>query len=124
MRASQSGVLADACTLTRRFVMPRDLLVTLPRQRIERCPLLLIPVLIRRVEFDQGRVDAGAHLRTCSIACGRPPRVIYGHGPVARPLLDARDERPEVLTEHLLWHAKGAADPLRVALDGFFAAVH
>ena len=36
----------------------------------------------------------------------------------------AGDERPEVLTEHLLWHPKGAADPLRVALDEFFAAVH
>jgi len=36
----------------------------------------------------------------------------------------AGDERPEILTDHLVWHPKGAAQPLDIALDEFFAAVH
>ena len=33
------------------------------------------------------------------------------------------DERPEVLSEELLWHPAGAGAPLRVELDAFFREV-
>lgn len=34
------------------------------------------------------------------------------------------DRRPEVLNDALVWHPNGAGEPLRVALDEFFAGVH
>ena len=34
------------------------------------------------------------------------------------------DERPEMLTDHLVWHPEGAAESLDLSLGGFFAAVH
>lgn len=36
----------------------------------------------------------------------------------------AGDERPEVLTETLAWAPDGVAEPLVIALESFFAAVH
>jgi Uma2 family endonuclease len=36
----------------------------------------------------------------------------------------AGDERPEILTDRLGWQPKGAVQPLVIALDEFFAAVH
>jgi len=36
----------------------------------------------------------------------------------------AGDERPEILPDRLAWHPNGAAEPLHIALDEFFAAVH
>ncbi|HEV2181401.1 MAG TPA: Uma2 family endonuclease, partial [Gemmatimonadaceae bacterium] len=34
------------------------------------------------------------------------------------------DERPEILTDQLVWHPENAHESLHVALDDFFAAVH
>lgn len=34
------------------------------------------------------------------------------------------DERPEILTDRLVWHPSGAAQPLSIELDEFFSAVH
>lgn len=36
----------------------------------------------------------------------------------------AGDERPEILTDGLVWHPKGAAQPLSIALGELFASVH
>lgn len=36
----------------------------------------------------------------------------------------AGDERPEILTDRLVWHPSGAREALHISLDDFFAAVH
>jgi Uma2 family endonuclease len=36
----------------------------------------------------------------------------------------AGDERPEILTDALVWRPNGAGEPLRISLGDFFAAVH
>lgn len=36
----------------------------------------------------------------------------------------AGDERPEIFMDRLVWHPKGAVQPLVIMFDEFFAAVH